>query len=77
MANQVTRKKMERWLIDHDFSLKTGRKTSGRQFRGHGITITLPGRGPSDLTKMLVGQIIRQLQRARFDKEKVLHELRD
>lgn len=76
MANQVTRRQMERWLMDNGFSWKSGRRTSLKNFKGHGITITLPGRGSPDLTKKHVGMIMRKLERAGFKKEEVLGQLR-
>ncbi len=53
---------MERWLLTNGFTRKPGRKTSHRQFQGHGVTVTLPGHGPPDLTKKHVGMIIRKLE---------------
>ena len=49
MASQVTRRQMERWLLDHGFTPKAGKKTSHRQFHGHDVTVTLPGHGAPDL----------------------------
>lgn len=76
MANQITRKQLERWLIDNGFSLKPGKKSGHKNFRGQGVTITIPGHGPADLTKKHVGIIVRQLEQAGFDREKVLQELK-
>ena len=76
MANQVTRRQMKRWLIDNGFSFRPGKKTSHLNFRGHGVTVILPGHGPADLTKKHVGMIIRQLEQAGFKKETVLKQLR-
>jgi predicted RNA binding protein YcfA (HicA-like mRNA interferase family) len=67
---------MERWLLDNGFALKAGKRTSHRQFQGHGVTVTLPGHGPPDLTKKHVGMIVRQLESAGFGRTTVLEELR-
>jgi len=77
MPSQVTRMQMERWLLANGFVPRKGRKTSHVQFVGHGVTITLPGHGPSDLTKKHVGMMIRQLERAGFQRDQVLGELRE
>jgi predicted RNA binding protein YcfA (HicA-like mRNA interferase family) len=76
MPAEVTRRQMERWLLDHGFESLPGKKTSHRQYAGHGIKIALPGHGPQDLTKKHVGLIVRQLVSAGFDREQVLRELK-
>ena len=76
MASQVTRRQMERWLLDNGFTLKAGKKTSHRQFHGHGVTVTLPGHGAPDLTKKHVGMIVRKLEEAGFERTAILDELR-
>ena len=77
MPGQVTRMQMERWLLANGFVQRKGGKTSHVQFAGRGVTITLPGHGPSDLTKKHVGMLMRQLERAGFQRDRVLAELRD
>jgi len=76
MASEVTRRQMERWLLANGFALKAGKKTSHRHFQGHGVTVTLPGHGPADLTKKHVGMIVRQLASAGFDRSTVLAALK-
>jgi predicted RNA binding protein YcfA (HicA-like mRNA interferase family) len=76
MASQVTRRQMERWLLDNGFTLKAGKKTSHRQFHGHGVTVTLPGHGAPDLTKKHVGMIMRKLEEAGFAKTTLLDDLK-
>ena len=76
MAAEVTRRQMEHWLLAHGFVLKAGKKTSHRQFHGHGVTVTLPGHGPADLTKKHVGMIVRALEEAGFPRADVLDGLR-
>ena len=75
MPAEVTRKQMERWLLANGFALKPGKRTSHRQFAGHGVTVTLPGHGPADLTKKHVGMLVRALERVGFDRNTVLAEL--
>jgi predicted RNA binding protein YcfA (HicA-like mRNA interferase family) len=67
---------MERWLVSNGFALKPGKKTSHRQFQGHGITVTLPGHGPADLTKKHVGIILRRLEEAGFERATILEDLK-
>ena len=76
MASEVTRRQMERWLLGNGFVPKAGKKTSHRQFEGHGVTVTLPGHGPPDLTKKHVGMIMRKLEAAGFERTAVLLELK-
>ncbi len=76
MASEITRRQMERWLLANGFALKPGRRTSHRQFHGHGVTVTLPGHGPPDLTKKHVGMIVRQLEAAGFERAAVLDALK-
>jgi predicted RNA binding protein YcfA (HicA-like mRNA interferase family) len=67
---------MERWLLGNGFTLKPGKKTSHKQFQGHGITVTLPGHGPTDLTKKHVGMILRRLEEAGFERATILEDLK-
>ena len=76
MAAEVTRRQMERWLLRNGFTLAAGKKTSHRHFQGHGVTVTLPGHGPTDLTKKHVGMILRQPEVVGFERTTVLAELR-
>ncbi len=76
MPAEVTRQQMERWLLRHGFVLKPGGRTSHKQFQGHGVTVTLPGHGPADLSKKYVGMIVRQLEAAGFERAAVLDALK-
>jgi predicted RNA binding protein YcfA (HicA-like mRNA interferase family) len=76
VSAEVTRRHLERWLLANGFTLKPGKKTSHRQFQGHGVTITVPGHGPPDLTKKHVGMIVRKLEQAGFDRATVLDSMR-
>lgn len=72
---QVSRRHLERWLLDHGFSELPGRATGHRQFVRDGVKVTLPGHGPQDLTKKHVGMILRQLEAAGFDRARIKREL--
>ena len=76
MPAEVTRRDLEQWLLDHGFVSLPGKKTSHRQYEGHGIKIAVPGHGPQDLTKKHVALIVRQLIAAGFDRADVLRELK-
>jgi predicted RNA binding protein YcfA (HicA-like mRNA interferase family) len=76
MPAEVTRRAMERWLLEHGFRELPGKKTSHRQYEGHGVKIALPGHGPQDLTKKHVALIVRQLVAAGFDRSDVLRDLK-
>lgn len=76
MPAEVTRRAMERWLLEHGFRELPGKKTSHRQYEGHRVKIALPGHGPQDLTKKHVALIVRQLVAAGFDRSDVLRDLK-
>jgi predicted RNA binding protein YcfA (HicA-like mRNA interferase family) len=76
MPSEITRRQLERWLLRNGFVLKAGGRTSHRQFQGHGVTVTLPGHGPADLTKKHVGMIVRLLEQAGFDRATLLDDLK-
>jgi predicted RNA binding protein YcfA (HicA-like mRNA interferase family) len=73
---EVTRRAMERWLLEHGFRELPGKKTSHRQYEARGVKISLPGHGPQDLTKKHVALIVRQLVAAGFDRGEVLRDLK-
>lgn len=75
MSNQVDRRTLERWLLAHGFILQPGKATGHRHYLREGIKITLPGHGPQDLTKKHVAMILRELERAGFNKDQVRKEL--
>ena len=75
MSHEVTRRRLERWLLDHGFVEVPGRKTGHRQFVRGSVKVTVAGHGPQDLTKKHVALIVRQLAAAGFDKEVVRREL--
>jgi predicted RNA binding protein YcfA (HicA-like mRNA interferase family) len=75
MSNEVTVRAMTAWLLRHGFEELRGKKTGHRFFRKDAVKITLPGHGPTDLTKKHVGMILRQLERMGYDRETVRAEL--
>lgn len=75
MAHEVTRRRLERWLLEHGFVEGPGKKTGHRQFVRGNLKITVPGHGPPDLTKKHVALIVRQLAANGFHKETVRREL--
>ena len=72
---QVTRRAMEKWLLEHGFTLQAGRATGHRHYVRDGTKVTLPGHGSQDLTKKHVGLIVRILERVGFSKEQIRREL--
>jgi predicted RNA binding protein YcfA (HicA-like mRNA interferase family) len=75
MSHEVTRRRLERWLLGHGFVELAPKKTGHRHFVRGSLKITVPGHGPQDLTKKHVALIIRQLATGGFDKEVVRREL--
>jgi hypothetical protein len=75
MTHQVTRRRLERWLLEHGFVELAGRKTGHRQFARGSLKISVSGHGPQDLTKKHVALIVRHLAAAGFNKETVRREL--
>jgi predicted RNA binding protein YcfA (HicA-like mRNA interferase family) len=75
MPHEVTRRRLERWLLEHGFVEGTSGKTGHRQFVRESLKITLPGHGPQDLTKKHVALILRQLAAGGFDKQTVRRQL--
>jgi predicted RNA binding protein YcfA (HicA-like mRNA interferase family) len=75
MTREVTRRRLERWLVAHGFVELPGKATGHRQFVRGGLKITVSGHGPQDLTKKHVAMVLRQLAGVGFDKETVRREL--
>ncbi len=75
MSHEITRRRLERWLLEHGFVELPSRKTGHRQFVRGSVKITVPGHGPQDLTKKHVALIVRQLASGGFDNETVRREL--
>ena len=75
MAAQVTRRAMIDWLRRHGFQLQPGKATGHQHWVKGSCKITVPGHGPSDLTKKHVALTIRALEKAGFNRDDVRKEL--
>ena len=71
----LTKRKLIRWLLTHDFEELPRRATSHRRFRGPGITITVPAHGRLELSAKHTGMLIRELEKAGFDRDQIREEL--
>jgi len=65
---------METWLLKNGFHRLKGGMSGHVQYERRGVKITLPGHGPQDLTKKHVALILRALDGAGFDRERVRRE---
>ena len=74
----LSKKRLVVWLKSHDFSELPGKKTSHRQFRHKhsGVVVTVQGKGRPELSNKHRGMVLRQLEKAGFDKQKLSSELR-
>jgi predicted RNA binding protein YcfA (HicA-like mRNA interferase family) len=75
MTNEVTVRGMASWLLRNGFEELTGKRTGHRFSQKGNVKITLPGHGPSDLTKKHLGMILRELERMGYDRCAVRSEL--
>jgi predicted RNA binding protein YcfA (HicA-like mRNA interferase family) len=75
----LNKRALVRWLEHNKFTEKPGTATSHRQFAHEpsNVVITVPGHGPSELSKKHVGIILRGLEKAGFDKTTTRKELED
>ena len=71
----LTKRKLIHWLLTHDFEELPRRATSHRRFRGPGTTITVPAHGRLELSAKHTGMLIRELEKAGFDRDQVREEL--
>jgi predicted RNA binding protein YcfA (HicA-like mRNA interferase family) len=71
----VEREAVVSWLLTHGFVERRARATSHRQFVREGVTITVVGHGPKDLSRKHLGMLLRQLERAGFERAQVRREL--
>lgn len=76
MPHQVTRRRLEAWLLRNGFVLVKGKMSGHVQYERRGVKIAVPGHGPTDLSKKHVALIVRALAAAGFDRARVLEELR-
>ena len=63
------------WLLTHDFEELPRRATSHRRFRGPGTTITVPAHGRPELSAKHTGMLMRELEKAGFDRDQIREEL--
>jgi predicted RNA binding protein YcfA (HicA-like mRNA interferase family) len=71
----LAKRKLIRWLLAHDFEELPRRATSHRRFRGPGTTITVPAHGRRELSAKHTGMLIRELEKAGFDRDQIREEL--
>ena len=71
----LTKRTLIRWLLTHDFEELPRRATSHRRFRGSGTTITVPAHGRLELSARHTGMLIRELEKAGFDRAQIREEL--
>jgi predicted RNA binding protein YcfA (HicA-like mRNA interferase family) len=71
----LTKRKLIHWLLTHDFEELPRRATGHRRFRGPGTTITVPAHGRLELSAKHTGMLIRELEKAGFDRDHVREEL--
>ena len=71
----LTKRKLIRWLLTHDFEELPRGATSHRRFRGPGTTITVPAHGRRELSAKHTGMLIRELEKAGFDRGQIREEL--
>jgi predicted RNA binding protein YcfA (HicA-like mRNA interferase family) len=71
----LTKRKLIHWLLTHDFEELPRRATSHRRFRGPGTTITVPAHGRPELSAKHTGMLIRELEKAGFDRDQIREEL--
>jgi predicted RNA binding protein YcfA (HicA-like mRNA interferase family) len=66
---------MARWLMTHGFEEVPAKAGGHAYYKKEGVKITLPAHGPQDLTKKVVGHIMRTLEQLGFDKTEIRKEL--
>ena len=71
----LTKRKLIHWLLTHDFQELPRRATSHRRFRGPGTTITVPAHGRPELSAKPTGMLIRELEKAVFERDHIREEL--
>ena len=71
----LTKRKLIHWLLTHDFEELPRHATSHRRFRAPGSTITVPAHGRLELSAKHTGMLIRELEKAGFDRHQIREEL--
>ena len=71
----LAKRKLIHWLLAHDFEELPRRATSHRRFRGPRTTITVPAHGRPELSAKHTGMLVRELEKAGFDRDQIRKEL--
>lgn len=73
---RVERAVLERWLVREGFTSK-GASSSHRRFEHpeKKLVLTVPGHGDRELHRETLGNILRQLTSAGYDRDRVRREL--
>jgi predicted RNA binding protein YcfA (HicA-like mRNA interferase family) len=72
----LSKRTLVRWLLAHGFTEVPRRATSHRRFRQAQTTITVADHRRPELSTKHAGMLLRELERAGFDREQVRRELR-
>jgi len=71
----LSKRTLVRWLFAHGFTEVPRGATSHRRFRRAQTTITVADHGRPELSAKHAGMLLRELERAGFDREQVRREL--
>jgi predicted RNA binding protein YcfA (HicA-like mRNA interferase family) len=71
----LSKRTLVRWLLAHGFTEVPRRATGHRRFRQAQTTITVADHGRPELSTKHAGMLLRELERAGFDREQVRREL--
>lgn len=76
--SRLRRKDLAKWLLHHGFEHVHRSSASGHDHFEHtktGVVITVTAHGKAELSKKHVGSLIRELERAGFDRKWLRQEL--
>lgn len=73
----MNRHDLAAWLLRNGFAEVAKRGTGHAQFihAATGVKVTLPGHGPKELTRATTGNVVREIERAGFDRRELRREL--
>lgn len=71
----LSKRTLVRWLLAHGFTEVPRRASSHRRFRHNRTTVTVADHGRPELSSKHVGMLLRELERAGFNREQVRREL--
>jgi predicted RNA binding protein YcfA (HicA-like mRNA interferase family) len=71
----LSKRTLVRWLLAHGFTEVPRHASSHRRFRQTRTTVTVADHGRAELSSKHVGMLLRELERAGFDREQVRREL--